>query len=217
MTPMICPYDEQQCEYPGCVKEGTIRFNPRCRAAFDGTHPAQKEEPAAATHITEASRERDYFTELRDKTFEKARADGMEIIIPTSRQLSLDIDRPWPHDLSPRLDRHVDGQERIQAVRSLITGVAGKPSQKAKLRAFILKLDDEFSIRAHEAWRSRGGNIHVMLTLGRDLDPITRIALQSMLGSDPMRELLNLRRVLCGADDPIALFRPSVAGESANV
>lgn len=141
--------------------------------------------------------ERHYFEELREQTFAEALADGLEIVIPTSHQISLDIDRPWPERLAPRI-----AGTSPKMARRIIHG--GAP----KLIGLLWRFEEEFKITRREAWRSPGGNCHVLLTLDRDLDPTTRIALQSMLGSDPMRELLNLRRVLCGADDPIALFRP---------
>ena len=43
---------------------------------------------------------------------------------------------------------------------------------------------------------SPGGNTHVYLTLDRDVDPVTRIALQACCGSGRRRELLSLLRIL---------------------
>lgn len=139
--------------------------------------------------------EREYFEYLRDQTFAKAKADGLKVILPASNQIQLDIDRPWPYEIT-RLDR------KIKEVRQLIH------NGDAKAISVLLHFDEEFSIKRHEAWRSVGGNIHVMLTLNRDLDLLDRIALQAILGSDPMRELCNLRRARCGAEDPVALFCP---------
>lgn len=147
--------------------------------------------------------DRHYFEELRDKTFAKALADGMEIIIPNSHQISLDIDRPWPDHLPLYVSR-TNTANIIKEVGQIII----PNGRDAKMISLLYRVTEEFPIVHREAWRSAGGNCHVLLTLSRDLDHTTRIALQSMLGSDPMRELLNLRRVLCGADDPIALFRP---------
>lgn len=141
--------------------------------------------------------DREYFEYLRDQTFSKARAEGLEVIIPTSNQIQLDIDRAWPHETA-YLDR------KIKEVRHLIH------NGDAKAISVLLRFDEEFSIDRHEAWRSVGGNIHVMLTLNRDLELLDRIAIQSILGSDPMRELCNLRRARRSAEDPIALFRPKV-------
>lgn len=141
--------------------------------------------------------DREYFEYLRDTTFTKARANGLEIVIPGSNQIQLDIDRPWPHEIV-YLDR------KIKEIRQLIH------NDDKKSISVLFRFDEEFSIDRHEAWRSAGGNIHVMLTINRDLDLLDRIAIQAILGSDPMRELCNLRRARCNAQDPIALFRPKV-------
>lgn len=141
--------------------------------------------------------DREYFEYLRDQTFAKARADGLDVIIPASNQIQLDIDRAWSHEAA-YLDR------KIKEVCHLIH------NGDAKTISVLHRFDEEFNIERHEAWRSVGGNIHVMLTINRDLELLDRIAVQSILGSDPMRELCNLRRARCGAEDPIALFRPKV-------
>jgi hypothetical protein len=47
---------------------------------------------------------------------------------------------------------------------------------------------------------------HVILTLKRDLSALERIALQSMLGSDPTREILSYKRLLLGNPHPILFF-----------
>ena len=47
---------------------------------------------------------------------------------------------------------------------------------------------------------------HVTLTMGRDVSPIERIALQACLGSDPKRELLSLLRIWINADRPATCF-----------
>lgn len=147
--------------------------------------------------------EREYFEELRDVTFAKAKADGLEIIIPGLHQIQLDIDRPWPLEQT-YLDR------KVKEVRELIH------NRDAKMISVLFRFDEEFSIERHEAWRSAGGNIHVMLTLNRKIELQDRIALQAILGSDPMRELCNLRRARCSAEDPIALFRPVTATQKEN-
>lgn len=43
------------------------------------------------------------------------------------------------------------------------------------------------------------GHVHVVVNLERDVDsPLEQLALQAFLGSDPMRELLNWRRLESG-------------------
>lgn len=47
---------------------------------------------------------------------------------------------------------------------------------------------------------------HVVVTLDRNYPLITRIAMQSCLGSDPMRELISLYRAERGDDNVVLLF-----------
>lgn len=54
--------------------------------------------------------------------------------------------------------------------------------------------------------RSNAGGKHVYIELAHPLTGAERIALQSILGSDPMREWLGLLRDWGGARDPIQLF-----------
>lgn len=48
---------------------------------------------------------------------------------------------------------------------------------------------------------------HITLTLNKKVKPIEAIALQFAFGSDPMREYLNLRRLLNGVENPTRLFQ----------
>lgn len=139
--------------------------------------------------------DREYFEEVRDVTFANAKVKGLEIVLPTAFQLQLDIDQPWTHHVSDRLTKNTDVIEVICR-------------NKLRIREVLWRLLERASIEKWEAWKSSGGNCHVMLTLSREMDLETRISLQAILGSDPMRELLNLSRAWCGAEDPIALFRP---------
>lgn len=138
---------------------------------------------------------KEYFEQIREMAFTEAIRKGCKVVISSPKQIQLDLDTPWIH-----ASNHVDG---IHAVLSVI--------HQNDIRKIILlsRFLENFSVVEWQAWKSSGGNSHVMLTLTRELSLSDRICLQSILGSDPMRELLNFRRMLCNADDPVALFRPS--------
>ena len=53
---------------------------------------------------------------------------------------------------------------------------------------------------------SKSGNRHVYIELPTAMPVEERIALQASLGSDPVREFLNLMRVKAGTEHPILLF-----------
>jgi hypothetical protein len=52
----------------------------------------------------------------------------------------------------------------------------------------------------------RPGRHHVVVTMPTEVTPMERIALQSMLGSDPVRELLSWRRIQHGIEEPTLFF-----------
>lgn len=53
---------------------------------------------------------------------------------------------------------------------------------------------------------SKGGNKHVYLRLDRNISPLTRLVLQAVLGSDPVKEALTLLRIRAGGTGAVALF-----------
>lgn len=138
--------------------------------------------------------EREYFEEIREQTFSKARLDRLEIILPSPNQIQLDIDRPWSGEKS-----------RLETYSEVSLIIHNRDKRK---RQVLDRLLQEMAPVRWEAWKSNGGNSHVQITFWRTFEPLEKVTLQAILGSDSMRELLNFRRVLCGADDPIALFCP---------
>lgn len=53
---------------------------------------------------------------------------------------------------------------------------------------------------------SKGGGAHLYIKMGVAIGPLQRIALQAMLGSDPVREVLSMLRLSAGATASTALF-----------
>ena len=62
----------------------------------------------------------------------------------------------------------------------------------------------------YETWPSRSKGWHVRITLTTPLCVEERIGLQSMLGSDRIRDLLSLARIRNNIENPIVLFRPKI-------
>lgn len=147
--------------------------------------------------------EREYFEEIREQSFSAARENGCEVIVASASQIQLDIDQPWPTWASLSSDN--DGLD----ILNILAATAGDRSRDvlARLLEFVVVLK-------WDAWSSSSDNTHIMLTCTREFTPCERIAIQAILGSDPMREMLNLRRVWCGAEEPIALFRPQQTDRS---
>lgn len=70
----------------------------------------------------------------------------------------------------------------------------------------------EYDCAVAERWPSKTpGHEHVIVRMkSRDFTVAERIALQSILGSDPLRDLLTLARLHSGIEQPIRLFKPRV-------
>lgn len=68
---------------------------------------------------------------------------------------------------------------------------------------------DRFGIVVEDIWLSKSGNNHIVIKLDRPLPVLYRIALQSILGSDPRRDIMSLCSVEIGVKDPILLFKPA--------
>lgn len=78
-----------------------------------------------------------------------------------------------------------------------------------RFRRLMPKLDEMFGAKVTEEYESRSGagHLHVVVELDEPFDAAFRIALQAALGSDPVRELLSLRRLANGINEPSRLFR----------
>jgi len=81
-------------------------------------------------------------------------------------------------------------------------------------RAFLRNLDvlrrETSLVVSYEELKSRSGNRHVVVSLAEPLDITTRLLLQAVLGSDPVRELLSYLRARDNDPMPSLLFRPRV-------
>lgn len=149
--------------------------------------------------------EREYFEEFRETSFATAHERGCEIVLASPSQIQLDIDKPWPEWANDKAEREKD---EILWVLNILAATAGD-----RVREVLVVLLNFVAPLKWEAWRSSSGNTHIMIAFAREFTLLERIALQAILGSDPMRELLNLRRCWCEAEDPIALFRPAILAE----
>ncbi len=58
---------------------------------------------------------------------------------------------------------------------------------------------------------SQHGNKHVYIRLSRSVSDFERLILQSVLGSDPVKETLTLLRLLQGGDGAVCLFETELA------
>jgi len=70
------------------------------------------------------------------------------------------------------------------------------------------RVEQLFGVKPVMTWASKSGNLHMILETKENLGVETRIALQAILASDPVRELLALARWHNGVPEPVRLFKP---------
>jgi len=104
-----------------------------------------------------------------------------EVVIADDRTLQVDLDSPTPdyndfHRVKNILDEHL----------SLRRG--------------------ERVVTQYKQTFSKGGNVHIQISLPVEMPATERVAWQAALGSDPVREALNLTSISRGDRNPILLF-----------
>lgn len=105
-----------------------------------------------------------------------AAENGLRVVLPTEYQLLIDID-------------------------SL--------ADRAVFTVNFDLIDSAYGVASVEETRSRSGRpgkTHIVVTLKKPIDPVERIALQAVLGSDLRREAHSLRRVHAGEERPTLFF-----------
>jgi len=87
------------------------------------------------------------------------------------------------------------------------------PEAGARLALVFERASELFGLTITERWPSKSGaagheHVVISVTDHGPLDATTRIAIQVILGSDPVRELLALKRLENGVAEPSQLFKP---------
>jgi hypothetical protein len=117
---------------------------------------------------------------LDDDPFEIAREKSWRVVIPEPNELQLDYDVPEEAEM---VVKTVDAQRIIDRLNGAGLG-----------------------LKIVKTTRSPGGNHHVYVQSDVNLDPMARIIIQLLLGSDPMREMLSFLRIHTGAKRPPTLL-----------
>jgi hypothetical protein len=120
---------------------------------------------------------RDY-SEIRSEIAHKEAAErGCIVVVPGVRELFIDIDNDAQHETF---------NKNIEIVKRIESGA---------------------QVRRARSPSGEQGHWHIVVTLKRDLkDEAERIMLQSILGSDPMREALSWQRLQAGDKQPTLFF-----------
>ena len=123
-----------------------------------------------------------------DKPYDYAEENNLRVVLPASNEIQVDLDTP---------------------------------QQAAQFKQLWATLEGNGFILMVEESRSQSGNRHMHVRFALDNNPmadacsllsspkaetLVRIALQAIMGSDPVREFLGLRRFLEQTDRPPSLF-----------
>jgi len=132
--------------------------------------------------VTDIDSSSDFTRPLSVERFEAdratARAKGFQIVDSDDGTLTLDLDGP-------------DAIERFTLL--------------------FEKAAELFELTVIDRWESKSGPGHEHVVVRCDKQPrdvVWRIALQAILGSDPVREVLALKRLENGVAEPSQLFKP---------
>jgi hypothetical protein len=71
-----------------------------------------------------------------------------------------------------------------------------------------MQAHDVYQVREVQVLLSQNDRWHIVVFLWESVEVQERIALQAAMGSDRVRELLNLIRIRKGVKNPVRLFRP---------
>lgn len=116
----------------------------------------------------------DYYTGdfSSQSAYDKADRDGLEVVLPTDKQLFIDIDNDFAFAVF----------ERNYEV--------------------FLRFYSDAGIYAVKPSKSGGEKKHITVTMSEPVDPTERLVLQAFLGSDLRREFLGLQRIKANDPHP---------------
>ena len=117
---------------------------------------------------------REYREDSTEEIIKQAKAAGHKVLTPYANELFIDIDTDEQYeDMKSRLRNFPNMMFMTAKITRDVPSMSGLPHR------------------------------HVTVTLGEDVDNMTRAAMQMFLCSDPVREILAVRRVLQGVSNPI--------------
>lgn len=104
-----------------------------------------------------------------------------------------------------------DAADRFDVVQSTATTLLldlDTPEALVQFDRVLPKLAENFGPIQIDEWKSKSGNTHAKITLSSEFPIAIRLALQAALGSDGIREVLAVKRMLNGCVEPSVLFKP---------
>jgi hypothetical protein len=118
--------------------------------------------------------EQSEYDELREDFIKRMEAEGNRIVLPKDNELQVDI----------------DSDEQYAVFQKSLACLKRNESQS-----------DDIRVEEHPS-RSGLPRRHITVTMPFDLEPWERIAFQAALGSDPIRELVSIFRLMRNDSHP---------------
>ncbi len=98
------------------------------------------------------------------------------------------------------------GLEVVIPAANVLTVDIDSPNVSPTFYKVLRNIENYFTVTKVIWTRSNSGNLHAYVTLSEPLNDLEKIILQSILGSDPLRELFSLARLKKGLELPILMF-----------
>ncbi len=105
-----------------------------------------------------------------------AAENGLKVVLPNNNQLLIDIDNPY--------DRSI-----FEENRDIIDSVYG--------------IEEVVETKSRSG---KSGKSHLIVTIKTPIQPLERITIQAVLGSDRRREAHSIRRLMAGEGNPTLFF-----------
>ena len=102
-----------------------------------------------------------------------------------------------------------DGFVVVQGSPTFLLLDLDDPASEQQYNRVLPLLQQNLAAIEYERWASKSGKLHILVQLSLPLPITTRIALQAVLGSDSVREMLSILAVSQGVEEPSLLFKPS--------
>lgn len=120
-----------------------------------------------------------------------------------------------PEILAADMKNAADNFDVVRSTPTTLLLDLDTPAARVQFERVFPKVLEHFEVVGSQSWLSKSGNTHMLITLAAPLELPARLALQAALGSDGVREVLSLKRMANGCEEPSLLFRPRVDWDDA--
>jgi hypothetical protein len=125
----------------------------------------------------------EYHLTTYDEALEEADTNGWEVVLPRPTEVQIDIDNRDQYNLFDERYKNMSAYFCMKVVRDTPSKSGGRFKR------------------------------HITVDMGMELSDAQRCAIQAVLGSDPIRELIGVMRMLLGMEHPTLFYELGAKGE----